>query len=258
MKDLMNAKDTINAPASQRSAAHVGPLSWTLDAGAAALLRDTIGAGEAQAITLSIGPVVDDEGSLRHGLRVHLAEHAEEGPLLLQELPPETSTHCDDDAGGLHRLDTAHRIRFYENDHYCLSNFSSFSLRWKGHTFPTSEHVYHWEKFRGVNGENELRAMSLSEQILHAPSAHVAFKLAEASKAVRRPDWDEVKVDVMRGILRAKAHQHEYVHRKLLASGDRELVEDSWRDGFWGWGPDRKGLNMLGRLWMEVRAELRI
>jgi predicted NAD-dependent protein-ADP-ribosyltransferase YbiA (DUF1768 family) len=28
-------------------------------------------------------------------------------------------------------------------------------------------------------------------------------------------------------------------------------------DDFWGWGPNRDGKNMLGRLWMEIRAELR-
>lgn len=39
-------------------------------------------------------------------------------------------------------------------------------------------------------------------------------------------------------------------------TGDRELVEDSWRDDFWGWGPNRDGQNMLGKLWMELRAEL--
>jgi predicted NAD-dependent protein-ADP-ribosyltransferase YbiA (DUF1768 family) len=61
----------------------------------------------------------------------------------------------------------------------------------------------------------------------------------------------------MRGILRAKAEQHEYVTRKLLATGDRRLVENSWRDDFWGWGPDRNGQNMLGRLWMEIRSEIR-
>jgi ribA/ribD-fused uncharacterized protein len=66
-----------------------------------------------------------------------------------------------------------------------------------------------------------------------------------------------VKVDIMRDILRAKADQHEYVRRKLLATGDRELIEDSWRDDFWGWGPNRDGQNMLGKLWMEIRSELR-
>ncbi len=93
--------------------------------------------------------------------------------------------------------------------------------------------------------------------IMDAPSAHEAFKIAERSKAERRQDWDAVKVDIMRDILRAKADQHEYVRRKLLATGDRELIEDSWRDDFWGWGPNRDGQNMLGKLWMEIRSELR-
>src|SRR5690606_24814424 len=93
--------------------------------------------------------------------------------------------------------------------------------------------------------------------ILDAPSAHEAFKIAERNRDKRRSDWDRVKVDIMRDILRAKAEQHEYVRRKLLATGDRELIEDSWRDDFWGWGPNRDGKNMLGRLWMEIRAELR-
>lgn len=32
---------------------------------------------------------------------------------------------------------------------------------------------------------------------------------------------------------------------------------NKWRDSYWGWGPDRKGQNVLGRLWMRVREELR-
>ena len=62
----------------------------------------------------------------------------------------------------------------------------------------------------------------------------------------------------MRQILRAKVAQHEYVKRKLLETGDRILIEDSWRDGWWGIGPGKDGKNMLGKLWMEIRAELRI
>jgi ribA/ribD-fused uncharacterized protein len=92
---------------------------------------------------------------------------------------------------------------------------------------------------------------------MRAPSAHEAFKIAQANKYLQVEYWDEIKVPEMRGILRDKADQHEYVRRKLLATGDRELVENSWRDDFWGWGPNRDGQNMLGKLWMEIRAELR-
>jgi ribA/ribD-fused uncharacterized protein len=148
-----------------------------------------------------------------------------------------------------HGLDTTERVRFYEHDFYPLSNFSAFRLLWKGWTFATSEHAYHWEKFSD--------SPPLQHEILIAPSAHVAFKLAEQYATARRPDWNEVRVPIMRDILRAKVTQHEYVRRKLLATGDRELVEDSWRDAFWGWGPNRDGMNQLGKLWMELRAELR-
>lgn len=148
-----------------------------------------------------------------------------------------------------HGLDTDTHVFFYERDFYVLSNFSAFRLHWKGEHFDTSEAAYHWEKFP----DEPL----IQSDILCAPSAHEAFKIAEVSARYRRADWDAVKVDIMRDVLRAKAAQHEYVRRKLLATGDRELVEDSWRDSFWGWGPSRDGKNMLGKLWMEIRAELR-
>lgn len=159
-----------------------------------------------------------------------------------------------------HGLDTQDLVCFYEQDFYVLSNFSSFSLKWNGLTFPTTEHAYHWEKFRSpVLNENEndrFQRENLASSILNAPSAHEAFKTAEFWKKMRRADWDEVKVDIMRNLLRAKVMQHEYVRRKLLDTGSRELVENSWRDDFWGWGPNRDGKNMLGKLWMQVRSEV--
>ena len=148
-----------------------------------------------------------------------------------------------------HRLDTHERVLFYENDFYPLSNFSAFRVRIAGMYFDTSEQAYHYHKFPDSKGHRHA--------IVTAISAHDAFKYAESHKEDRRPDWDSVKLEIMRGILRAKVEQHEYVRRKLLATGNRELIEDSWRDEFWGWGPNRCGQNMLGKLWMEIRAELR-
>lgn len=154
-----------------------------------------------------------------------------------------------------HKLDTDKQVFFYEQEFYVLSNFSAFNLRWQGYVFPTSEHAYQWEKFAHKNTPGfECNACYV---IRVADSAHDAFKYAEAGRSLRRSDWDDIKVGLMRDILRAKVHQHEYVRRKLLETGDRELIEDSWRDGFWGWGPGCGGENMLGKLWMEIRSELR-
>ncbi|MFM7012613.1 MAG: NADAR family protein [Betaproteobacteria bacterium] len=147
-----------------------------------------------------------------------------------------------------YKLDTDSRVCFYEQEFYVLSNFSSFRLKWKGEDFDTSEAAYHWEKFP----DNYI----VRERILNAASAHDAYAVAQENKALRRPDWDDVKVAIMKDILREKANQHPYVKKKLLETGDRELVEDSWRDSFWGWGPDQKGRNVLGKLWMEVRKEM--
>jgi ribA/ribD-fused uncharacterized protein len=153
-----------------------------------------------------------------------------------------------------HGLDTDERVCFYEQEFYPLSNFSAFTLRWKGYRFDTSEAAYHWEKFPSTS--LTWSESALQNAIRAAVSAHEAFKIAERRREQRRPDWGDVRVGIMREILRAKVEQHEYVRRKLISTGLRELVENSWRDSFWGWGPNRDGQNMLGKLWMEIRAEL--
>lgn len=152
-----------------------------------------------------------------------------------------------------HGLDTDDRVCFYEQEFYVLSNFSAFNILWQINgcdaVFDTSEALYHWHKFPAHP--------AIRDEIRTSRSAHEAFKIAETNREYRRADWDAIKVNVMRRILRAKADQHEYVRRKLLETGERELVENSWRDSFWGWGANRDGQNMLGKLWMEIRAELR-
>lgn len=153
-----------------------------------------------------------------------------------------------------HKLDTATQVFFYEQDFYVLSNFSAFHLHWRRIDFDTAEQAYHWEKFDSEN----FVGMEVQRKILLARSAYEAFKIAHDHKRCQRVGWDAVKLNVMSNILRAKVDQHEYVRRKLMDTGDRELIEDSWRDDFWGWGPNRDGQNMLGKLWMEIRSELRI
>lgn len=140
-------------------------------------------------------------------------------------------------------------IDFYEREFYPLSNFSSFRLMWKDIDFDTSEAAYHWEKF--------CHNYIIQSEIRQARSAHDAFKIAEKNKSLRRSDWDDVKCGIMLDILRVKAEQHEYVRRKLLETGDKRLIEGSWRDNYWGIGPNGDGRNMLGILWMQVRQEIR-
>ena len=146
----------------------------------------------------------------------------------------------------MHGIDTEKQIFFYEQEFYIFSNFSSFRLHWKGFDWMTSEHAYHSEKFDDKD---------LITQLKNTRSAHDAMKLAYANRDKYRKDWDNIKLKIMKEILRAKVKQHPYVKKKLLESGDKELIENSWRDAYWGWGPDKNGENHLGKLWMEIRDE---
>ena len=87
-------------------------------------------------------------------------------------------------------------------------------------------------------------------------SAHDAKQIAKTNKHLVRADWDEIKLKVMEELIRLKFDQHEFVRKMLLSTGDAELVEDSPKDSFWGRGPDWKGQNHLGRLWMKIRDEM--
>lgn len=148
----------------------------------------------------------------------------------------------------MHGHDTEDQIFFYEHEFYVFSNFSSFQLEWKGEVWMTSEHAYHSEKFEDPEILNQLR---------RTRSAHDAMKLAYANRDKYRSNWDEIKLNVMKDILRAKVAQHPYVKKKLLETGGKELIEDSWRDSYWGWGPNKDGENHMGKLWMEIRDEVR-
>lgn len=149
-------------------------------------------------------------------------------------------------------LDNDDAVFFYEQDFYVLSNFSAFNVYWKAISFDTLEHAYHWEKFAHDMRDGELRNIRhvISDVVR---SAHDAFQYAQEHKSFYDPKWMDRRVNVMRELLICKVQQHSYVRKKLLATGDRLLVENSWRDSFWGWGEDRLGENKLGNLWAEVR-----
>jgi hypothetical protein len=76
-----------------------------------------------------------------------------------------------------------------------------------------------------------------------------------------RPDWDMVRVPIMKWCLRVKLIQNWVKFGDLLLeTGDRPIVEDSRKDDFWGAMPNDEGIlrgrNVLGRLLMELRAKL--
>lgn len=77
-----------------------------------------------------------------------------------------------------------------------------------------------------------------------------------------RSDWERVKVEIMRWSLRVKLAQNwEKFGNLLLSTGDKPIVEDSYKDNFWGAipvdGETLVGVNALGRLLMELREKFK-
>lgn len=144
-------------------------------------------------------------------------------------------------------LPTNDKILFYGGEWYIFSNFSSFRVRWRDTDWMTSEHAYQAAKFDD---------REIVELIENAPSAHDARKIAHAYEHKVVENWNDLMIGIMEEIVRAKFAQHPYIQKKLRETGDRDIVEDSPTDSFWGRGPYWKGFNWLGRIWMKLRSEM--
>jgi len=129
-----------------------------------------------------------------------------------------------------------------------FSNFAPFPIRLGGTTWPTSEHYFQAQKFEDADYREKIRTTK---------SPMIAARLGRSRKVKLRRDWESVKVRVMRDAVRAKFAQHEELCALLSATGDAKIVEHTTNDSYWGDGGDGSGQNMLGRILMEIRAELR-
>lgn len=141
-------------------------------------------------------------------------------------------------------------VHFYSvaDDFGQLSNFAAFPINLDGQRWPTSEHYFQAQKFEGPVYRQKIRK---------ARSPMQAARLGRDRKQKLRRDWEAVKVGIMRQAVMAKFTQHEELRALLLSTGEAELVEHTANDDYWGDGGDGSGKNMLGRILMQVREELR-
>ncbi|CAL9370194.1 hypothetical protein SUDANB120_00848 [Streptomyces sp. enrichment culture] len=72
-----------------------------------------------------------------------------------------------------------------------------------------------------------------------------------------RRDWERVKDDVMRRAVAATFRAHADIRDILLSTVDEEIAEDTATDHHWGRGRTGTGENMLGRIPMRTRNQLR-
>src|SRR5262245_44630735 len=109
-------------------------------------------------------------------------------------------------------------INFYStrDEYCCFSNVSRNRVFLNGKHWRTSEHYFQAQKFAGTPHEEEVRM---------AKTPGLAAEIGRDRKRPLRPDWESVKLDVMREAVRAKFSQHEELRDILLSTGDAEIVE---------------------------------
>ena len=144
-------------------------------------------------------------------------------------------------------------ISDFHGEYNFLSNFCwapfSIETQYGTVTVPTAEHAYQAAKTE----DPDIRAM-----IYAAPSPGKSKRMGRM--IILRDDWEDIKIDCMRHILKAKFSLPQ-LRELLLSTGDSTLVEGTtWHDTFWGICTCAQhlgeGENNLGKLLEELRRTL--
>lgn len=137
----------------------------------------------------------------------------------------------------------------FKKEYKFLSNFYPCKIIAWGIEFPTAEHVY-------VAAKTEDRVLRKVISMASTPGKAKRF----GRELDLRDDWEQIKIQVMRGILRRK-----FADKKLMASLQlvrEEIIEHNvWHDNFWGACicpecANKEKKSMLGKLLMEVRDDI--
>ena len=168
------------------------------------------------------------------------------------------------DQGGFFMPDVI--IRGVKEDYGWLGNMSPHKIMYEKACWLTAEALFQALRFpmSAVNDEGEN-----IREIIRAQKSPMAAKMKSKKYMANRnitPMGDE-DLDNMRMVLRLKFEKHNNPKETdLLATGDRLIVEDcSNRPNVAGlfWGAKRlpdgtwEGTNTLGKIWMELRTEIR-
>lgn len=140
-------------------------------------------------------------------------------------------------------------IYFFDGEFRFLSNFWACSILFEGIKYPSVEHAYQAAKI-----------VDRREREFVATIASAGGAKRYGRRLVLRDGWDDIRIDVMRLLLREKFQTPEMAV-KLEETGERELIEGNhWGDYFWGMVNTSRGYhgeNNLGKLLMELRQENR-
>lgn len=140
-------------------------------------------------------------------------------------------------------------ILCFQGDYHFLSNFHLAQFEWNFcPSWNSVEAAFQSAKCITEEERRKFSDMSLTPNEAKRMGQRVQL----------RPDWEQVKDGIMEEIVYEKFFQIESFARKLIDTGDAELIEgNTWGDTYWGVDlHTMQGKNKLGKILMKIRDEL--
>jgi ribA/ribD-fused uncharacterized protein len=143
-------------------------------------------------------------------------------------------------------------ITDFRKDYFFLSNFYPCTFIYDDITYPSSEHAYMACKVLDKDHRRMIAALKTAREARNY-----------GQTVVLRPNWEDIKYRYMKEVLVEKFSQNLNLKEKLLATGNRQLVEGGlWHDLWWGICNCEKhqgdGKNALGQILMEIRDSFKM
>lgn len=137
------------------------------------------------------------------------------------------------------------KIDSFKGNYEFLSNFAPCYIRYEGVLYTSVECAFQAAKVSDINIKKQIAQLTPKD----------AKKYGKKVKL--RSDWDNVRIDIMRDLLKIKFNDDHFGYRqKLVNTGDSYIEEgNKHHDTFWG-VCNGIGENHLGKLIMEIREEL--
>lgn len=144
-------------------------------------------------------------------------------------------------------------INFKKEDpvYGCFSNFHPAVVEFEGVKYCSAECAFQAAKTLDLNDRPRFAKMN------------PGYAKRLGRKLSLRPDWENVKRNIMYELVKSKAHNNPEFCKTLLSTKGCLLVEDTtgWHDNYWGNCNCPKcsakiGVNHLGKILERVRDEI--
>lgn len=137
-------------------------------------------------------------------------------------------------------------IDSFQGEYRFLSNFWAATVEFEGVLYKSNEHAYVAAKTLNPELRSQISLICFPSQVKRA-----------GRQLDLRPDWEDIKLNVMRHLVLDKFTRHQNLANELLKTGDQLLIEgNNWGDTYWGMCRGR-GQNHLGKILMQVREGIR-